>query len=84
MIVTYLDLKTGQKATETDVTVWSLTEGNWSCDCNRIYAFGIDNQDFTCLGCFRFIAVDVQPEGDEQFDATEVLRLANSEYYQMD
>ena len=41
MIVTILDLETGETATTEDQTTpYQWAEGNWSCDCNRARYFG--------------------------------------------
>jgi len=82
MIVRYLDLETGRKAEDRGISEFSLTEGNWSCDCNRRIPFdGLSGSD-TCDGCHRFLVYDVEAEdGDEPFDAIDVIREANSEYY---
>jgi hypothetical protein len=82
MIVRYLDLETGRKAEDRGLSEFRLTEGNWSCDCNRRIPFdGVSGAD-TCDGCHRFIVYDVEAEdGDEPFSAVDVIREANSEYY---
>jgi len=86
MIVRYLDLKTGRKAEENGITEFNLIEGNWSCDCNRGNSFpdvGVSISG-TCKGCQRFIVYDVESEkGDPKFDAQQIMRDANREYYQL-
>ena len=82
MKVTYLDITTGQTATDSHISVWSLTEGNWSCDCNRYIPFDYNPPDTDiCLGCNRFIviAVEKEPE-DEEFDPINIISEANREY----
>jgi len=82
MIVRYLDLETGRKAEDRGISVFNLTEGNWSCDCNRRIPFvGFSGSD-TCDGCHRFVVFDVEAEdGDEPLNPIDVIREANSEYY---
>jgi hypothetical protein len=81
VLVRYLDLETGKTASEV-VDLYSLTEGNWSCDCNRSLAFGFAFETSTCLGCRRFIVIDAVPSfDDESVNREEVLRDANIEYY---
>ena len=80
MQVKYLDLKTGKTQWDAGIGITDL-EGNWSCDCNRALAFAIPHGD-TCIGCKRFIVVDVMPEaGDGYFDKEQVIRTANYEYF---
>ena len=82
VIVRYIDLQTGRKAEDYGISVYELTEGNWSCDCNRRIPFDGMSESNTCDGAVRFIAYDVEAEpSDGCIDATEVLRDANLEYY---
>ena len=82
MIVRYLDLETGRKAEGRGISEFDLTEGNWSCDCNRRMPFDGLTDSGTCDGCRRFVVYDVEAEdGDEPFNAADVIREANSEYY---
>lgn len=82
--IAYRDLQTGNVVDEprTDLTVWDITEGNWSCDCNRAKAFGL--QDVTgmiCDGCKRFVVETVS--GDlEGWTSEDLIREANREYPQ--
>lgn len=82
--ITYRDLQTGSLAEERreDLTVWDLTEGNWSCDCNRADAFGLmDTSRKFCDGCKRFVVDEVS--GDlEGWTQDELIREANREYQQ--
>jgi hypothetical protein len=81
MKVKYLDLETGEKAEEDGISRWQLTEGNWSCDCNRQLAFDRDSD--TCKS-ERYIVYDVEEEGSETFELLsieEIIREANSKYY---
>lgn len=82
MIVEYLDLKTGKKAKDSGISEFELTENNWSCDCNRMTAFGLSNDSGVCDGCKRFIVISVVKEiTDELFDEEYTLKHANAEYY---
>lgn len=81
MKVTYLDLKTGKTAKEAGVTEFQLTDGNWSCDCNRCIAFDLWSKGSYCLSQrFVVISVEAEPE-DEPFDGIDVIARANSDYY---
>ena len=78
----YLDLETGRRAEGEGISEFSLTENNWSCDCNRAIPFDGLTDSGTCVGCHRYIVIGVEAEeGDEPFDQTEVIREANREYY---
>jgi len=83
MKITYLDLQTGKKAQDSGISVYELTDGNWSCDCNRALAFddGIDSS--FCDGCKRYIVIDVQAEEMDppELNSEEVIKEANAEYY---
>jgi hypothetical protein len=89
MRVKYLDLKTGKTAWAEGVSQFSLTYGEDSCDCNRIFAFSksdiISNEEAWAqelCRCQRFIAIELQREkGEEEFEESDVLREANSEYF---
>jgi hypothetical protein len=61
MIPTFLDLRTGKTAKGDDMSVFWWTDGNGTCDCNRLIAFG-ERLPATadCLGCKRFVAIDVE------------------------
>lgn len=82
MKVKYLDLATGRIAEDKGISEFNLTENNWSCDCNRSIPFdGLSDSD-VCSGCKRYIVIGVEPEAmDDPFDATEVIKEANREYY---
>lgn len=81
MKVTYLDLKTGKTAQDAGISEFQLTENNWSCDCNRSFAFGLKENGVYCLSQ-RFIVVSVEAESeDEPFDTEDVIARANSDYY---
>lgn len=81
MRVAFLDLKTGRTTISDGIAEQSLTEGNWSCDCNRAIAFDEYAYSPSCIGCVRYIAIAVQAEADETLDTIEVLREANREYF---
>jgi len=81
MKVRYLDLATGKTAENSGIHKYHLTVGNWSCDCNRQLAF--DGLEVDVCQCRRYIVIGVEPEPvDEPFDAAEVIKEANLEYYQ--
>ncbi len=83
MKVYFLDLATGRKAQSTGVSEFSLTESSWSCDCNRAIPFDELSDSRTCDGCSRYIVIGVEAESDEeQFDEDEVIKEANSGYFQ--
>jgi hypothetical protein len=44
MKFTLVDTKTGETATKSGVSVFDLSENNWSCDCNRGGVFGHDTR----------------------------------------
>ncbi len=82
MKVKYLDLATGRTAESSGISKYSLTEGNWSCDCNRAIAFNEFNPSGKCDGYKRYIVIGVEAElDDEPYDTTEVIKEANLEYY---
>ena len=81
MEITYLDLKTGRTTKEPGINVYALTEGNWSCDCNRALTFGNGNiTSSTCDGCHRYIVIKVKGNFEE-LTKEEIIRRANEEYY---
>ena len=80
--VTLKDATTGEIQTypDTDIGVWGWTEGNWSCDCNRVLAFykEIPDWDSPCEGK-RYIVVAAQ--GDLEGMAEEdFISECNREY----
>lgn len=82
MRVQYLDLKTGKTGEDTGISEFSLTEGNWSCDCNRAIPFERLDDSGTCIGCKRYVVIGVDPEdGDEPFEESAVIQEANREYF---
>jgi hypothetical protein len=73
MIPTFLDLRTGKTTKGYDMSYFWWTEGNGSCDCNRVRGFGVAlaaeleaQHSGVCYGCKRFVAIDV--EGDLEYD----------------
>jgi hypothetical protein len=84
MKVTYLDLKTGRTAQEAGISEFQLTENNWSCDCNRSRAFGLDNPVMYC-SAQRFVAIAVEKEPEDEWcddDTPEsIVAAANRDYY---
>jgi hypothetical protein len=90
MIPTFRDIETGKSATHNrgpECSVYWWTEGNGSCDCNRVYAFGkklVDeiedtNEPNTCFGCKRFLCIDITGnlEGNNKQD---LINMMNREY----
>lgn len=84
MKVTYLDLKTGKTAQEAGISEFQLTENNWSCDCNRCHAFGLDNPACIC-SAQRFVVIAVEREPEDEWcdnDTPEsIVAAANRDYY---
>lgn len=92
MIPTFFDLRTGRTAKGDDLSVFWWTEGDGACDCNRAIAFdrgALHGEGRSCLGCKRFIAIDVEGDlgyedcdGDCRVPITkeEVLIAMNSDY----
>lgn len=79
MRVKYKDLETGQTAWDENINEFSLCEGSWSCDCNRMIAFDRwDDSDF-CTGCNRYIVIDIDADisSDEK---ARIIAEANREY----
>lgn len=61
-----------------DVSVWTWTEGNWSCDCNRAIACGKPWATSSC-GNKRFVVVEVH--GDlEGWDPESLIARCNEGY----
>lgn len=83
MRVQYLDLKTGEKAWDSGISEFELTQNNWSCDCNRGRAFDVDHEDGVCAGFVRFVVIDVEYEesDSERSDIAGVIRDANEDYF---
>lgn len=82
MKVEYLDLATGRVAEDSGISEFDLTDGNWSCDCNRAIPFDGMNDSGVCDGCKRYIVIAVESEPmDDPFDVSEVIKEANREYH---
>lgn len=84
MKATLLDLATGRTAMSAhDVSVFQWTENNWSCDCNRALAFGLEPfapEVGDCLGSRRFLVIDCH--GDlEGMSVDEIRKEANRGYF---
>lgn len=81
MRVQYRDLETGKTAWQTGLSMFDLSDGNYSCDCNRASAFmAYGEYDAPCQ-CKRYLVVAVCPEpGDDPFIPEDVIREANDEY----
>ena len=85
---TYFDIKTGRTVvSEEDYSLYVLSVGNWSCDCNRAAELGDDIDDeltekFGVNGCFgakRIIVIDVS--GDlEGLSKEDALAEINQRY----
>lgn len=58
MTATILDTETGKTRDIEGLSDYDLTDGNWSCDCNR---GPVDDSD-TCKGCKRYLVVAVSPK----------------------
>jgi hypothetical protein len=90
MIPTFLDLRTGNTAKGSDMSVFWWTEGNGACDCNRAIAFGVGvgsvaeelaaQHPGICYGCKRFVAIDVEGSLEDAPSKEHVLACMNSEY----
>ena len=84
MEATYLDLKTGKTVKEKGLSEWDITEGNWSCDCNRSLAFGLIRSvdyEYSCISQ-RFIVIAVKAEPGDRLPIDECCTIAdaNREY----
>lgn len=80
--VTLKDNTTGEVKPypDKDITVWSWTEGTWSCDCNRVLAFTevIPDWDSPCE-CTKYTVVSAK--GDlEGMTEQEFIDECNREY----
>ena len=79
MRIKFLDIKTGKTAWKEDLSFWEVSEGNWSCDCNREHLFGNDDI-ITCneASQHRYLAIEVMAEEESENESDEeVLREAN-------
>ncbi len=85
MIVTILDIVTGQRRRDPSVPGdwegdnWYWMEGNGSCDCNRAIPFGRENVTGICDGHQRYLIIDV--EGNlAEYTREEWIAAANRSY----
>lgn len=68
MKATVLDTKTGKTAISEGIRSWDWAEGNWSCDCNRQYLFGIEDNGGVCLGGKRYIVIKADFDMPEDYE----------------
>ena len=80
--IEYKDLETGETAFDSGVSIYVLTEGNWSCDCNRETAFGHCSVVNYCIGCERYIVIDIESEILTKEQIQDVINEANQGYSQ--
>lgn len=66
MIATVLDTVTGQRVVKEGIRSFEWAFNNWSCDCNRMTLFGIDDDSGVCVGSERFLVIDAQFDQDER------------------
>ena len=79
--IEYSDLETGQTALEQGkVSIWDLTEGNWSCDCNRRKAFGESSDHKYCLGNKRYIVLNIEAKALTKQQIQDTIDEANQDY----
>ena len=78
--IQYMALQTKETAFQSDISIWQLTEGNWSCDCNRRRAFGEDSDHEYCLGCNRYIVIDIESEVLTRDKIQDIIEEANEGY----
>ena len=71
MNATYIDVNTGQIASESGVSPFDMAENNWSCDCNRRIPFNLDEEDDhpnTCCSDQRFVLVEYSYETSDAIE----------------
>ena len=63
--VLLLDILTGMTAVDERWSLFEIEEGNFSCDCNRDRAFGLNiyPDRGICIGCKRFLIVACEDRG---------------------
>ena len=85
--VTILDTLTKNTKIVKGVTIWSWTQGNWSCDCNRRPYFNLEEESDFCLGAKRFLVIEVDPMPESytidefNLDYSKALIEENKQYY---
>jgi hypothetical protein len=79
MKVTILDLLTGEVGEISGVTEYDLTEGNYSCDCNRDFNNDLPDVGY-CHGAKRFLVIAAHTEAGEE-PCTKTLAELNEEYW---
>ena len=80
MRIRYKNKITGKKAWEQDdISVYQLTEGNWSCDCNRAKAFGQDTGK-GCIGCIEYIVDHIESDEHSPEEIQKIIEDANLGY----
>jgi hypothetical protein len=79
MKITILDTVTGKTVTEKELSPWEITDGNWSCDCNRELRFGVDTGEGFCIGSKRYLVIEVEQDCSGQ-DREMTLLECNSDY----
>lgn len=77
MTATLLDTYTGETREVDGINEYSWTDGNWSCDCNRMMYFGREDESGNCVGCHRYLVVKADFKPD---DVICSLRALNSSY----
>jgi len=77
MIATVLDTITGQRIVKEGIRSFEWAENNWSCDCNRMALFGMQNETNICVSGQRFLVVGALFDQDETRYSLEEL---NAEY----
>lgn len=82
--VSYINKLTGEIKDEPKLlSEWDLTEGNYSCDCNRAIVFeNILNVDSLCK-CDKYLVYSVKSNDLNYQDSTKlnnILKEANSGY----
>jgi len=81
--IEYGDLETGETAIEHGkVSIWDLTYGNWSCDCNRRKAFGESSNHKYCLGNKRYIVLNIESKKLTKDQIEDIINEVNLEYVQ--
>jgi len=77
MIATVLDTATGKRVVKEGIRSFEWADNNWSCDCNRMGLFNVEDDTNTCVGGKRFLVVGAEFEVDEPRYS---LRELNADY----